>query len=100
MRKTNRALSFLHSCRRRWPSEDPEWIEGFVYEFDAGEAFCRGAYGCRSLDKKDHAARSLILHEMSARAESGSHSILYDPNIPERETVEDGYSFAAAGEVR
>lgn len=59
------AFSVLSSPwrRRRWPSEELEWVEGVVYEYDP---------------------------------EAGTHSILYDANVPERETIEDGFSFSYA----
>ena len=42
----------------------------------------------------------LLTCALTSTAESGTHSILYDPNQPGRETVEDSYSFAEATAVR
>ncbi|KDD71954.1 hypothetical protein H632_c4103p0, partial [Helicosporidium sp. ATCC 50920] len=48
---------------RHWSSENPPWVEGFVYEYEP---------------------------------ETGLHSILYDPNQGEAETLEEGFSFVSA----
>ena len=88
--------------RRYWPSENPPWVEGYIHDYEPGTMREHAHEHIES--QPAHAPISDIAAHLRPRltstAESGTHSILYDPNQPGRETVEDSYSFAEATAVR
>ena len=91
-----------HPRRRYWPSENPPWVEGYIHDYEPGTL---REHSDKIPDSQPaHAALTDIAAHFCPRltftAESGTHSILYDPNQPGRETVEDSYSFAEATAVR